>query len=70
MAFPYRSDVLLRKTGEGRFELAIGAGIHNNELQAQLARRRPQFCDFGLGRRKGRVRENAEPGSTGYQLAE
>ena len=62
--------MLLRKSCEGRFEIAIGSGIHNNELQAQRARRRLQVCDDGLGSRKGRVRENAEHGSIGYQLAE
>ena len=65
-----RTNALLRKSCEGRFEIAIGSGIHNNELQAQRARRRLQVCDDGLGSRKGRVRENAEHGSIGYQLAE
>jgi len=27
-----------REACEGRFEIAIGSGIHNNELQAQRAR--------------------------------
>jgi hypothetical protein len=26
-----RTNVLLRKTGEGRFEIAVGFGIHNSE---------------------------------------
>ena len=30
-----RANALLRKTGEGRFEIAISSGIHNSELQAQ-----------------------------------
>jgi hypothetical protein len=63
-----RTNMLLRKSCEGRFEIAIGSGVHNNELQAQLTRRRPKVCDHGLGRR--RVRENAEHGSIGHQLAE
>src|SRR5271167_1814156 len=65
-----RTNALLRKSCEGRFEIAIGSGIHNNELQAQRARRRLQVCDDGLGRRKGRVGENTEQGNIGYQLAE
>jgi putative tryptophan/tyrosine transport system substrate-binding protein len=51
-----RINALLRKSCEGRFEIAIGSGIHNNELQAQRARRRLQVCDVGLDTRKGRVR--------------
>ena len=65
-----RTYVLLRKGCEGRFEIAIDSGIHDNELRAQRARRRLQVGDGGLDTRKGRVRENAEPGSIGYQLAE
>ena len=61
-----RTDALLRKSCEGRFEIAIGSGIHHNELPAQRARRRLQVCDDRLGIRKGRVRENTERGSTGY----
>ena len=30
-----RTNLLLRKSCEGRFEITIGSGIHNNELQAQ-----------------------------------
>jgi hypothetical protein len=30
-----RTNALLRKSGERRFEIAIGAGIHKNELHAQ-----------------------------------
>jgi hypothetical protein len=56
------TNMLLRKSCECRFEIAIGAGIHNNELQAQHARRRLQVCDGGLGNRKRRVRQNAEQG--------
>src|SRR5277367_5010822 len=65
-----RTNMLLRKSCEGRFEIAISSGINNDELQAQYARRRLQVCDGGLGNRKRRVRENAEPGSIGDQLAE
>jgi len=65
-----RTNVLLRKTCKGRFEIAIGFGIHNNELPAQRARRRLQVCDLGLDIREGRIRENSEHGSVGYQLAE
>src|SRR6516165_12325961 len=66
----HRTNMLLQKSCEGRFEIAIDAGIHNNELQAQRARRHPQVWDDKLGCRKSRVRENAEHGSIGYQLAE
>ena len=65
-----RTDMVLRKSCEGCFEIAIGSDIHDNQLQAQRARRRLQECDGGLGTRSGRVRENAEPGSIGYQLAD
>jgi hypothetical protein len=65
-----RTNALLRKSCEGRFEIAIGSGILDNELQAQLARRCVQVCDDGWGSRICRVRENAEPGSIGNQLAE
>src|SRR6516225_4736979 len=65
-----RINALLRKTCEGRFEIAIGSCIRNNELQAQRARRRLQACDERWGTRKGRVHEYAEPGSIRYQLAE
>ena len=65
-----RANALLRKSGEGHFEITIGSGIHNNELQAQRARRRLKVHDDGLGCRKGRVRENAEHGSIGYQIVE
>ena len=56
--------MLLRQGCERGFEIAIGSGIHNNELQAQRARR------GGLGSRIGWLRENAEQGSIGYQFAE
>jgi hypothetical protein len=65
-----RTDALLGKSCEGHFEIAVGSGIHNNELQAQRARRRLQVCDERWGSRRGRVHENAEQGSMGYQLAE
>jgi hypothetical protein len=64
------THALLRKSCEGRFEIAIGPGIHNNELPAQRVRRRLQVRDGGLGNRKRRVHQNAEQGSIGYQLAE
>jgi len=35
-----RANALLRKSCEGQFEIAIGGGIHDNELRAQRARRR------------------------------
>jgi hypothetical protein len=60
-----RTDVLLRKTSEGRFETAVGSGVNNNKLQAQRACRSLQVCDHGLDSRKSRVRENAEQGSIG-----
>src|SRR5262249_3295882 len=65
-----RTDMLLGKSCEGRFEIAIGSGILNNEFQAQRARRPLQVCDHGLDTRKGRVGKNSEPGSIGYALAE
>ena len=37
-----RTNTLLRKSCEGRFEIAVGSGINDNELQAQRARRRLQ----------------------------
>jgi hypothetical protein len=46
----------LRKSSEGHFEIAIGSGAHDNELQPQRARRRLQACDDRLGSRVGRVR--------------
>ena len=36
-----RTNMLLRKSCEGRFEIAVGSGVHNDKLQAQRARRRP-----------------------------
>ena len=60
--------MLSRKSCEGRFEIAIGSGIHNNELEAPHARR---CLQVGVGRgRQSRGRENAKHGSIGYQLAE
>ena len=64
-----RTNMLLRESFEGRFEIAIGSGIPDNELQAQRARRRLQVHNDGWGSSKGRVHENAKRGSTGYQLA-
>jgi hypothetical protein len=55
-----KHDALLRKGCEGRFEVAIGSGIPNNELQAQRARRRPQVCNDGRGSR-GRLDYNNGP---------
>jgi hypothetical protein len=60
-----RTNALLRKTCEGRFEIAIGSGVRNNKLQAQRLRRHLKGCDVGLDTRKGRVRKNAEQGSIG-----
>src|SRR5262245_53678303 len=40
----YCTNAPLRKGCEGDFEIAIGSGIHNNELPAQPARRRLQVC--------------------------
>ena len=64
------TDALLQKSCEGRFEVAIGAGIHNNELHAQRAGRFLYVCDGGLDTRKGRVRENAEHGNIAHQFVE
>ena len=64
-----RTNMLSRKTCEGRFEIAFGSGILNNELPAQLARRPLQVCDHGWRSRKGRVRKDAER-SIGHQLME
>ena len=65
-----RTNALLRKSCEGRFEIAIGSGIHNKELQAQRARRRLQVCDDGWCIRIGQVRDDAEHGRIGHQFAE
>ena len=65
-----RSNTLLQKNGEGRFEVAIGSGIHNKELQAQRAGSCLQVYDVGLDTRIGRVGKNAEHDSIGHQLAE
>ena len=65
-----RANALLRESCDGCFKIAIGSGSLNNELQAQRARRRLQVCDDGLGSRIGRVRQHAEPGGIGYQLAQ
>ena len=58
-----RTDALLRKTCEGRFEIAIGSSIHKDKLQAQRACR-PQRARRRLEvySRNGRVRKNAEQG--------
>ena len=61
---------LLRKSCEGRFEIAIHAGIYNNELQAQCARRRLENRDQGLYTRNCGVHDGAEQGSVWHQLAE
>jgi hypothetical protein len=39
---PYqdRTNVLLRKSCEGRFEIAIGSGINKNEFQTERTCRR------------------------------
>ena len=66
-----RTNALLRKSCEGRFKIAIGSGIHNNELlQTQGACRRLQVGDVGLDARSGRIRENTELGNIGDQLVE
>jgi hypothetical protein len=65
-----RTNMLLRKSCESRFEIAFGSGIYSGELQAQRARRLLQVCVLGLGSWIGRVHENAEPGSIGHHLAE
>jgi hypothetical protein len=64
------TNALLRKSCESRFEIAMGAGVHNNQSQTQRARGRLQVCDDRLRVRRARVCENAEHGSVGYQLAE
>ena len=60
-----RANALLRKSREGRFQIAVGCGTHNNELPAQRSRRCLQVCDDILGIWKGRVYENAKHGSIG-----
>jgi len=65
-----RTNALLRKSCESRFEIAIGSGIHNKELQAKRARCRLQVCSDGLDGGLGQVGENAEQGNIGRQLAE
>ena len=64
------THALLRQSCKGCFEFAIVSSIHNNKLQTQRARRRLQVWDDGLDKSRGRVRENAEPGGIGDQLAE
>src|SRR6516162_11878626 len=64
------TNVLLRKTCKGRFEIAISPCIKDNELKAQSARCRLKVCDDGLGRWKRRVYENAKQARIGYQLTE
>jgi hypothetical protein len=64
-----RTNALLRKSSEGRLEIAVGSGVQNKELAAQRTRRCLQVWDEELGRNGGRVRENAEHSSIGYQLA-
>src|SRR6516162_2129145 len=44
-----RTNALLGQSWEGRFEIAVGSGIHNNELQVQRTRRPLQVCDHRLG---------------------
>jgi hypothetical protein len=60
-----RTNALLRQGCERHFEIAIGSGCHDNELQAQRACCGLQVCVDGLGIWKRWVRENAEPGSIG-----
>src|SRR6516225_5333883 len=60
-----RTNAVLRKCYEGRFEIAVCSGIHYNELQAQCPRRRLQVCDIGLDNRNGRVRKNTERAALG-----
>jgi hypothetical protein len=50
------TDALLRKSCKRRFQIAIGSGIHKNELQTQGACRRLQVCDGGLGNGRQRAR--------------
>jgi hypothetical protein len=44
-------SALLRKSGEGRFEIAIGSGVRNNELQAKrtAAACRSATADWAAG---------------------
>jgi hypothetical protein len=64
------ANPLLRQRCKGRFEIAVGPGIHNDEMKTQRTCRRLQVCDDGLGGGIRRVRENAEYGSIGYRLVE
>jgi hypothetical protein len=45
-----RTNMLLRKCCEGHFEIAIGSGVHNNELQTQqrLSQRRDASLPHGI----------------------
>jgi hypothetical protein len=63
-----RTDALLRKSCECRFEIAIGAGVQNKQLQAQRAS--PHLRVAMSVWTSGCAGENAEPGSIGQQLAE
>jgi hypothetical protein len=65
-----RTNMLLRKSCEGRFEIAIGSGIHNNELQAQRAPRRLQVCDAARYGVLADPTSSVTPSIIGYQLAE
>jgi hypothetical protein len=70
LAHEDRTNALLLKGCEGRLEIAIGAGIHNNDLQAKHACCRLQVSNHGLGSWIRRVRENAKQGSIRHHVME
>jgi hypothetical protein len=58
-----RTNMLLRHSCEGWFEIPIGSGIHHNELPAERARRRLLVREDGFGSYRDWVCEKAEPAS-------
>jgi len=65
-----RTNALLRKSCEGRFEIAIGSGIPTRSCRPSMRAAGCRFCDDGWCIRIGRVRDDAEHGSIGHQFAE
>src|SRR6516165_4922181 len=66
----HRTNTLLGKSCKGWFEIAFGSRIHNNELPTQRERRGLEGCNDGVGGWIGWVRQNAETGGSGTQVAE
>jgi hypothetical protein len=51
-----------------RLEIAFGAGIQDQKLQAERARCRLRFCVCGLGDRIGGILEHGKARGARYQL--